>query len=173
MSSVTVTRLLRDAMLAVAGRLDTKGGGPGFSVFEPDSNYVRVYTPSTELGTETWRRMIYMTKVRMERGGVFGMFDTPDAGSVCSKRARSTTALQALNLLNSPFVLRQAEELAARLEREAVNEPGLQIRRAFQLAFGREPEPNESTEALALRTEHGLPAFCRALLNANEFAFVH
>jgi len=164
---------LRDAMLAVAGTLEDRGGGPGFSVFEPDDNYVRVYTPSKELGRESWRRMIYMTKVRMERGAVFGMFDTPDAGSVCSKRARSTTALQALNLLNSPFVLQQAKELAARLEREALDDRGLQIRRAFLLTFGREPELAEAAGALALSSEHGLPAFCRALFNANEFAFVH
>ena len=164
---------LRDAILAVAGTLLERGGGPGFSVFEPDDNYVRVYTPSQELDPDTWRRMIYMTKVRMERGAVFGMFDTPDAGQVCPKRARSTTALQALNLLNSPFVMQQAREFAARLERESVDDRDLQVRRAFQLAFGREPEPQESAGALALYAEHGLPALCRALFNANEFAFVH
>jgi len=164
---------LRDAILAVAGTLESRGGGPGFSVFEPDNNYVRVYTPSKELGPETWRRMIYMTKVRMERGGVFGVFDTPDAGQVCPKRARSTTALQALNLLNSPFVMQQAKGFAARLERECVDDRELQIRRAFQLAFGRQPESDESADALELAAGHGLPALCRALFNANEFAFVY
>ena len=164
---------LRDAILAVAGTLDVTGGGPGFGVFEPNENYVRVYEPLEELGADTWRRMVYMTKVRMERDAVFDVFDTPDAGLVCPKRSRSTTALQALNLFNSRFVMEQAERLAARLEREAGTDRGRQVRRAFQLAFAREPRADESASSLELVEEHGLPALARVLFNTNEFAFVH
>jgi len=163
---------LRDAILAVAGTLDAESSGPGFSTFEPNDNYVRVYTPKNELGPDTWRRMIYMTKVRMERDDTFGVFDIPDAGQVCPERARSTTALQALNLFNSGFVLEQAQRFAVRLMHDAGNDPRAQIERAFHLSFGRAPEPEERAAALALVGEHGLPALCRALFNANELAFV-
>jgi mono/diheme cytochrome c family protein len=164
--------VLRDTILAVTGTLDTEAGGPGFSTFEPNDNYVRVYTPKDELGPDTWRRMIYMTKVRMERDDIFGVFDTPDAGQVCPERARSTTALQALNLFNSGFVLDQARRFAARLERDAGSEMTAQIERAFALAFGRAPESEELAAAFELVREHGLPALCRAIFNANELAFV-
>ena len=163
---------LRDAILTVAGTLDREAGGPGFSVFEPNDNYVRVYTPKDELGPDTWRRMIFMTKVRMERDATFGVFDTPDAGQVCPERARSTTALQALNLLNSTFVVQQAQRFAERLEREVGDEPTLWIERAFELAFGRTPELDESAAAVELVRDHGLPALCRVLFNANELVFV-
>ncbi|HEY1080973.1 MAG TPA: PSD1 and planctomycete cytochrome C domain-containing protein, partial [Prosthecobacter sp.] len=56
---------VRDGILAVSGALDLRMGGPGYSVFEPNSNYVRVYDPKTSYGPEEWRRMIYMTKVRV------------------------------------------------------------------------------------------------------------
>ena len=165
--------VLRDTILSVSGALSTKRGGEGFSVFEPNDNYVRVYTPREVSGPDTWRRMIYMTKVRMERGPVFDVFDTPDAGLVCPKRSRSTTALQALSLFNSSFVIEQARRFAARIDREAGSSVELRIRRAYRLAFGRDPTPPETADALELVDEHGLRALCRALINTNELAFVH
>ena len=90
---------------------------------------VRHYHPKQDFGPEDWRRMIYMTKVRQERDAVFGVFDCPDASQVMPKRSRSTTPLQALNLLNSRFVKQQAEFLAERLETEA-DSTADQIRRA-------------------------------------------
>ena len=163
---------LRDALLALAGTLELEPGGPGFSVFEPNTNYVRVYEPKASFDARDWRRMVYMTKVRMERDATFGVFDTPDAGQVCPERARSTTALQALNLLNSGFVLEQGEHFAARLEREAEGTDA-RVRRAFALAFAREPDTAELQAGAALAETHGLAAFCRALFNTNELAFVH
>ena len=59
--------------------------------------------------------MIYSHKIRMEPVPVFGAFDCPDAGQPTPKRSQSTTAIQALNLFNSPFVIAQAEMLAGRL----------------------------------------------------------
>ena len=77
-----------------------------------------------------WRRMVYMNKVRREQDGVFGAFDAPDAGQVCPRRSRSTTPLQALNLLNSSFLVQQSELLAKRVERESRPEIPDRTRRA-------------------------------------------
>ena len=110
---------IRDAILSVSGQLDRRMGGPGFSFFESNENYVRVYQPRDQWNEETFRRMIYGTVVRQRPDGVFGVFDCPDAGQIAPKRTSSTTPLQALNLLNSTFVMQQSRFFAERLEREA------------------------------------------------------
>jgi mono/diheme cytochrome c family protein len=163
---------LRDAILAVSGKLDLRRGGPGFDLFEPNSNYVKVYTPKKEFGPAEWRRMIYQSKPRMQLDDTFGSFDCPDAGQIAPKRNTSTTALQALNLLNSRFIVQQASFFAERLRQEAGDDPAAQVRRGFRLAFQREATEDEVKAAVGLVREHGLVAFCRALLNANEFLYV-
>jgi len=160
---------VRDGILAVAGSLDLRMGGPGFSVFAANSNYVRVYDPKPAFGPAEWRRMIYMTKVRMAQDATFGSFDCPDAGQSQPKRARSTTAIQALSLFNSGFVTQQADLFAERVKREA---PGDSVHGAFVLAFQRPPTAEEARVCATLVQEHGLPALCRVLLNANEFLFL-
>ena len=44
--------------------------------------------------------------------------------------------------------------------------------RAFPLAFQREPTGDELAASIDLIRDHGIAAFCRAILNANEFLFV-
>lgn len=162
---------IRDSILAVTGKLDRRAGGPGFSAFRVEKENVRHYFPKSHFGPEDWRRMIYMTKVRQERDAVFGVFDCPDGSQVTPKRSRSTTPLQALNLLNSRFVVQQAEFFAARLEEEAKT-PAEKVRRAYELCFSREPEPDEIETAIAFVEETDWHQFARAMLNASEFLFV-
>ncbi|MCU0704602.1 MAG: DUF1553 domain-containing protein [Fimbriiglobus sp.] len=163
--------VIRDSVLAVSGKLDLTAGGPGFDLFEANTNYVKVYTPKKEFGPAEFRRMIYQQKPRMQLDDTFGGFDCPDAGQVTARRNSSTTPLQALNLLNSPFLTRQADFFAERLRGEAKG-PERQVRLAFRLAFQREPSDNEQLAAVKLAADHGLNAVCRALLNANEFLYV-
>jgi len=163
---------LRDAVLFVSGKLDLTMGGPGFDLFEPNSNYVKVYTPKKEFGPAEFRRMIYQYKPRMQLDDTFGAFDCPDGGQIAPKRNVSTTPLQALNLLNSHFMLQQAGYFARRVETEAGKEPVAQVTRVFALAFQRPPSEKELTAATKLVKDHGLAALCRAVLNANEFVFV-
>lgn len=159
---------IRDAVLAVSGQLDRRMGGPGFDLFEPNGNYVKVYTPKRQFDRDTFRRMVYQQKPRMQLDDTFGAFDCPDAGQIAPKRSSSATPLQALNLLNAPFILQQADFFAQRLAREAATVEG-QVRRGMQLAFGREPEAEEVANAERLIEEHGLAAFTRAIFNCNEF----
>ena len=133
---------------------------------------MRNYVPRADFASDGMRRMIYMTKVRMERDATFGVFDTPDAGQVCSTRGRSTTPLQALALFNSPFVLDQADRLAARVTEEVGEGRGAQVARAFELVLGREPGPGDLEAGRDLVAEHGLAALGRALFNSNEFLFL-
>jgi hypothetical protein len=163
---------IRDSILATSGKLDLAMGGPGYSFFEANDNYVRVYNPRREWPPETFRRMVYGTIVRQRPDGVFGVFDCPDAGQIAPKRSASTTPLQALNLLNSSFMMQQAEFFAKRLQNEAGSDAKIQVRRAFALAFQRKPDRAEIAAATKLIQSDGLHVFCRALLNANEFLYV-
>lgn len=163
---------IRDSMLAVSGVMDLRMGGPGFSGFEVQAENVRHFFPKKNYGPEDWRRMIYMTKVRQEQESVFGAFDCPDGSQVAPKRSRSTTPLQAFNLLNSAFVIQQSELFAKRLEEEVPEASTQRAALAYQLAFGRPATKQEANRALAFATEHGWSALCRAILNANEFVFV-
>ncbi|MFM8271403.1 MAG: DUF1553 domain-containing protein, partial [Gemmata sp.] len=163
---------LRDAVLFVSGKLDLAMGGPGFDLFEPNGNYVKVYAPKKQFGPAEFRRMIYKQTPRMQLDDTFGAFDCPDAGQIAPRRTVSTTPLQALNLLNSAFMVQQARFLAERVETDAGPDASAQVRRAFALAFQRPPGATELDAATRLVKEHGLAALCRAVLNANEFVFV-
>ena len=164
---------LRDAILAVSGSLNPKMGGPGFDLFEPNTNYVKVYTTKTTFTDDDFRRMVYQSKPRAELDSFFGAFDCPDAGQVQPARTVSTTPLQALNMLNGDFLLDQAARFATRVEREAGGDPGRQVARAIQLAFGRPATDQEIAAGRELVAAHGLPILCRSLYNANEFITVY
>ena len=163
---------IRDAILATSGRLNTRMGGPGYNIWEKNTNYVAVYKPRDELGPDDFRRMVYQFKPRSQQDPTFGAFDCPDAALVAPRRNVSTTALQALNLLNSGFVVQQAGFFADRLRDQAGPDPARQAERGFRLAFGRAPTTTEQAAAVALIDSHGTAAFCRALYNANEFVYV-
>ena len=163
---------IRDSILQISGVLDLSMGGPGFSGFEVQMENVRHFFPKKTYGPEDWRRMIYMTKVRQEQESVFGAFDCPDASQVISRRSRSTTPIQALNLFNSSFILQQSGLLEKRLLSEAGPDTASRIHFAFELCFGRAPETGEISESEELIVKHGLRIFCRALLNSNELIFI-
>jgi hypothetical protein len=164
---------IRDSVLSASGTLDLRMGGPGYDIFEPNTNYVKVYVPKQSFGAAEWRRMVYQNKPRMRQDTTFGEFDCPDSSQTTARRNVSTTALQALNLLNGPLMIEQARLFAERLEREAAGDPDAQIRRAFWLAFGRPPEDDELARARELVKEQGLSVFCRAIYNANEFLYLN
>jgi hypothetical protein len=158
---------LRDTILAVSGKLDRAMYGLGFDLFEPNTNYVKVYNSRKTFTPDTFRRMIYQSKPRMQLDDTFGAFDCPDAGQIAPRRNSSITPLQALNLLNSPFVTEQADFFADRIKSE--RDP---ISTAFKLAFGRPPTDAEDRAASQLIDRHGLAAFCRAIFNTNEFVSI-
>ncbi len=162
---------IRDSMLAVSGELDLRMYGRGFDLFN-NRGGLTGFIPVETFGPEGLRRMIYSHKVRREREAVFGAFDCPDAGQSTARRRESMTPIQALNLFNSRFTLERAEAFAARVIREVGANPNAQIRRAYGLALGRDPLPEELAEVLPLVQDHGLPGLCRVLFNSNEFLFL-
>ena len=151
---------IRDSMLAVSGRLNLTMGGPGFDLFDKRGGLTG-FQPVESFKDEGLRRMIYAHKVRRERDAVFGAFDCPDAGQSAGRRRESTTPIQALNLFNSRFTIEQADAFAARVKSEAGDDVEKQLRRAYQLAFNRDPSPDEIADAEPVVKEFGLATLCR------------
>ena len=162
---------LRDAILATSGKLDRRMGGPGFQLFKYSELNVATYDPLDKYGPETWRRSVYRASARAIRDELLETFDCPESAQREPRRATTTTALQALSLLNGKFLLQQADFFADRVRREAGSQPKAQVDRAFQLAFGRKPLEAERKAAQRLVAKQGLPTLCRGLMNANEFLY--
>ncbi|MEX0678800.1 MAG: DUF1553 domain-containing protein [Pirellulales bacterium] len=162
---------IRDSMLATSGQLNLEMGGPGFSFFKTRGG-LSGFPPIERFGPAELRRMIYSHRIRMEPVPVFGAFDCPDAGQAMPKRNESTTAIQALNLLNSPFVADQSEAFADRVKREAGESISNQLERAYLLALSRKPETAEAEACREVVEQHGLATLCRVIFNSNEFLFI-
>ncbi|MEM7392283.1 MAG: DUF1553 domain-containing protein [Verrucomicrobiota bacterium] len=124
-------------------------------------------------GPQTWRRMIYQERMRRVDDQMFTAFDFPDCGQIRAKRPVSTTPLQALNLMNSPFAVDQSKRIAERATKEAdAAIPEARIKRCFQLLLHRDPDPEELKACVEAVRQSGLAMVCRSLINCNEFAFI-
>ncbi len=162
---------IRDSILVVSGRLSLKMGGPGYDLFDKRGG-LSGFKPVESFSGDGLRRMIYAHKVRRERDAVFGAFDCPDAGQSTARRRESTTPIQALNLFNSRFTFEQADAFATRVKAEAGDDIARQVRRAYRLAFARDPSSAEAADAEAVAAKYGVAALGRALFNCNEFLFL-
>jgi hypothetical protein len=163
---------VRDALLAVSGRLNPATGGPGVVLPEAagalgGSRPVAV-SPDPK---EHARRSVYLFQRRNLRHPFLEAFDLPDSNLSCPKRERSTTAPQALALLNATEAATAAKGLAERLERETKsNEERVEL--AYRLTLGRSPTTTERERAAAFLRESPLAELCRALVNLNEFVYL-
>lgn len=163
--------VIRDSILMASGSLDPKLGGRSFRIHNVKKRYAQ-WEVTDNHGPDTWRRMIYQERMRRVDDQMFTAFDFPDCGQVRAKRPVSTTPLQALNLMNSDFVLEQANRIADRAQREAAGELSDSVDRCFELLLGRSPNADERRDCLELAKTSGLSFVCRALINSNEFAFL-
>jgi hypothetical protein len=159
--------IVRNGLLAIAGRLNPKPGGPGVFVPTPSADKgARPATPTADK-KEATRRSVYLLARRNLRNPFLEAFDLPDSNLSCSKRERSTTAPQALALLNDTDVVDAAKALAAKLKDEL--DP---VFAAYKRVLGREPTPTEAKVAREFLKDSPLSELCRALFNVNEFVYV-
>jgi hypothetical protein len=170
---------IRDALLAVSGRLNRSMGGP--SVFpELPAELTKLSSkgkawPVSPNPLDRDRRSLYVFTRRNLRYPFFEAFDRPDTNASCPKRAVTTIAPQALSLLNGKLALDSSRALADRVAREAGPDASARVDRAYRLALGRGPDPVERrlAEGFLLQGEDAsLADFCLALLNLNEFVYV-
>jgi len=163
---------LRDAVLAVSGKLNLEMFGPGYRDFDYKEEYAPVYTYITADQPELWRRSIYRFVVRTTPDPFLTTLDCPNAANLSPTRNVTTTALQSLALLNNEFMLKQAGYFAARLAALPDSATASHVTMAFQSAFGRKPSIEELNASVAFVDSKGLTEFCRVLLNANEFVYI-
>jgi hypothetical protein len=172
---------IRDSMLDIAGRLNTKAGGP--SVMIPiDNDLVKMlkrpqYWVATRDKTEYDRRTIYLIYKRNLQLPFMGVFDGPDSLLSCPRREQSTHAPQALELLNGELSNKMAAELAARITKERTTTSG-RIDLAWRLATGLPPNPKEKAIAMKFLSENPndpgkLKEFALGVFNLNAFMYVN
>jgi hypothetical protein len=147
-----------DALLAVAGTLDSSRGGPADT--DPASR----------------RRMVYLRVSRTSRSPFEAMFDGADPTAHTDRRTVSTVAPQALFLINHPFVREVAVATASRLRSWEPQDARARVGRAYALLYGRPAAPEEVSRALehlkgtgGVGDEGAWTEFVRVLLCANEF----
>ena len=163
--------VIRDGILLASGKLNRKMGGRSYRIHNIKKTYAQ-WEVLNNFGPETWRRMIYQERMRRVDDQIFTAFDFPDCGQVRAKRPVSTTPLQALNLMNSDFVVDQAKHLATRAMNESNANLKASVIRVFELIFSRKPMKEELNASLQIAKDRGLEIVCRALINSNEYAFL-
>jgi hypothetical protein len=149
----------RDAVLSVSGVLDLKQGGAPLHLDRADNN----------------RRTLYGVVKRRELNDLLRLNDFPDPTTHSASRIPTTTPLQQLFVLNSPFMRQQSSAFARRLSVHASD--GDRIQKAYRLLYGRPPTGAEQRLALAFLQEAGAAKqaaweqYAQVLLASNEFLY--
>lgn len=176
--------VVRDAVLAVSGKLNGKFGGPGI---KPriraellDASQRNKWPVLKTEGAEQWRRSIYIYVKRQLLMPSMELFDAPTTTDSCALRTQSTVPTQALVLMNDEFVEEQAGYLARRAKAEAGDVLPRIVERLFMLTLSRKPTEQrlqQSLEFLRDRAQAGdsetaLKDLSHVLLNSSEFVYI-
>jgi hypothetical protein len=185
---------IRDSMLAVSGRINRQMYGPAMYPFIPRDALLN-HADKTSIWPafdeqQASRRTVYAFIKRSLLVPMLEVLDLCDTTRTSPMRVVTTVPTQALTLYNGDFVNRQAEHLAARLEREAGGGLEKQIEYAWRLAFCRTPTTAElkamklffesEMEQRDVESERdgdaesrhdALVQLCRVVFNLNEFVY--
>ena len=187
---------IRDAILAVSGRLRLETGGPGYYDKLPEgmaTNYFQ-FTWKADSEDQRRRRSVYMFVRRNLVHPLLETFDAADPNQPCEQRNHSVTASQALSLFNGQFANENSLHMANRIRQEESDE-NQRIDRLFWLALSRAPAPAETKTCSSFlkskrnayateetttgneskQADHDLSAWrdlCLAMLNTNEFLYL-
>lgn len=140
--------LLRDEALEAAGLLDLRIGGPSVKPPQPKGIAELGYQNSVKwvesTGADRYRRGLYIHFQRTTPYPQLMNFDAPGAGLSCTRRERTDTPLQALNLMNDPVFFEAAQGLAFRVMRESSGAFRDRLNYAYMLVLGRSPSAHEA-----------------------------
>jgi hypothetical protein len=177
---------IRDSILTVSGSLDRTMGGEHPFPPEPTwkfSQHVQFFAVY-----DSNRRSVYLMQQRLKKHPFFEIFDGADTNATTDSRGQSVTPVQALFLMNSPFMHEQSDRFAGRVEPASATLRG-QIDYAFRLAYGRAPRLDEIREAqdylrrtrlelqasgapLTQLDQKALASYLRVVMSSNEFLYV-
>ena len=151
----------RDSILLSAGRLDRTVGGKSIDPIDPKET----------------RRTIYSKVSRLDLNPMLAMFDFPDPNVHAGSRVETTTPIQKMFVLNSPFMVAQVEALAERCLASA-DDDAERVAWASQTLFGREPTADERALALEFLGEKDekhterWKQYAHVLLASNELLMI-
>ena len=173
--------IIRDAMLAVSGRLDRKMYGPPVMPYLTEFMIGRGRPNSSGPLDSDGRRSLYINVRRNFLTPMFLAFDFPVPFSTMGKRSVSNVPAQALALMNNPLVLQQSEVWARRIVAEKTDTPE-RLDAMFLAAFSRLPTNDERADALAFleqaQKDHAGDSIRpwadlgHVLFNVKEFIFI-
>jgi len=151
LSHFSVRRLeaeeIRDAMLAISGRLDAEAFGRSIPIYYAhDTGKTKGDTKKGPLDGDG-RRSIYQEIRRNTANPFLEVFDQPTPSTTRGRRDVTNVPAQSLTLLNSPFVIGQAAEWAERLVAAEDESPGERIERMWVRALSRPPTASEKDRA--------------------------
>ena len=176
---------IRDAVLAISGRLNLQMSGPPVQVHKDDVVLFRGAPKKLGAPDGDGRRSVYLAARRNFLSSLLLTFDAPKPFATVGRRNVSNVPAQSLALMNHPFFHEQARRWARRLE-ETVGDlsPALRIRRMYLQAFARPPTPTELNACLRSldrmsrllnRPNSGLSAWetlSHALFNVKELIYI-
>ncbi|MGB7346195.1 MAG: PSD1 and planctomycete cytochrome C domain-containing protein [Pirellulaceae bacterium] len=148
----------RDALLNIAGRMESSINGPSM---EPDDK-------------DSHRRTLYSKISRLDLNPLLARFDFPDPNAHSAKRHETTTPLQKLFLLNSPFLIQQSESLAAKISLKGQSRRSA-IESVYQMLFSRPPSSLETQlgeSYLDRDDDQAWPQYIQALMISNEMFMI-
>lgn len=186
---------IRDSILQLSGKLDLTMGGPGFQEFvieKPEHSPHYRYELHDFEKTDTHRRTIYRFTVRSQLQPFLNSLDCADPSIQVATRNQSQSPLQALAMLNNGLVLVHSRHFAEKLvasvaldkrtapsstfslkeKQEAKANLEMAIQRGYEEVTGRKLRQVDVAVLAAFVEKNGLAAYCRMLLNLNEFMFV-
>lgn len=165
---------VRDAVLAVSGKLDGRMGGPSFQDFvieKPEHSPHYEYHLHDPEDPKSHRRSVYRFIVRSQQQPFMTVLDCADPSMQVGRRNEGVSPLQALAMMNNPLMLTMSRHFAARLQASGGSLEGKVARAHFE-AMGRPASADELRDLTGFAREHGLANLCRALFNLNEFSYV-
>ena len=165
---------VRDAVLFVSGKLDSKMGGPSFKDFvidKPEHSPHYEYHLHDPEDPKSHRRSIYRFIVRSQQQPFMTTLDCADPSMQVGRRNESLSPLQALAMMNNSLMLTMSKHFAAKIEKQE-GDLSVKVRAAYCEAVGRAPSKQDAKVLTQYAKEHGLANLCRVLFNLNEFSFV-
>lgn len=181
--------IIRDVILQLGGNLNLELYGPSIkpaipreAIFNVDEDAGTTWPVGQKDGREEWRRSVYIFKKRSNPVPFLSLFDEPEAGASCARRTVTTSPPQALALWNEPMLRSQSRRIAKRIrylrneiQTDTPSNDDL-IQQAYQLVFGRSPNPEEMKACLDFlrqsEEQNRLAQLCHVLLLSNEFIYV-
>jgi hypothetical protein len=174
---------IRDALLAVSGRLNRTMGGPGPLPYLTEFTIGRGRPGASGPLDGAGRRSVYLNVRRNFLNPMFQAFDYPVPFTAIGRRSVSNVPAQALTMLNNPLVTQQARLWAEQVLAVPGRSDADRVAAMYETAFGRLPTAEEQTEALTFLAEQGKEYgkpdvrawtdLAHVLFNVKEFVFVN